>query len=288
MILQDPPVLDRPPTAAQHLQSFGEAIRLHLGLAQPARNLDSLERRLRAAMEASGYASDPEGFLLELRRAGPDSPLLDALADVVPNRETSFFRDVAQLRGFTSSLMRRPSEGSRLRILSAGCATGEEAYSLAMLCFENQHLSWGRPFHVHGVDVSNAAIRSARRGVFRPHAFVKAGQGPEGWRDRYFRKGPEEHAARDLLRAAVTFQRANLVDPSSLELLGGFDAVVCRNVLIYFDPETLRSTVDRLLRLLRPGGVLLLGHAESGLVDHLDHLRERVEDNVWFTRSKDG
>lgn len=277
------------PIPAELLQGFGTLIETWFGLSQPNRNRVTLERRFLAAARACGLGEDPALFLEELRKAEPGSRAFEAAANLVPNRETSFFRDVGQLHGFVDQLLTTSLQETSgpIRILSAGCATGEEAYSLAMLCFENLHRFYCRQVAIHGVDVSHEAIQRARAGSYGASALAKAGRGPEGWQERYFRQEGDAYQVKSFLRAAVTFQQANLVDPASLAGMGGYDAIVCRNVLIYFDRTTLEATVDRLLGLLRPGGVLLLGHAESGFVSHLDHLRRRHDDQVWFERRDD-
>lgn len=277
------------PVPAELLHGFGTLIESWFGLSQPNRNRVTLERRFLAAARACGMGEDPAGFLEELRKAEPGSEVFEAAANLVPNRETSFFRDVGQLHGFIDQLLDTSLQETSgpIRILSAGCANGEEAYSLAMLCFENLHRFYCRQVAIHGVDVSHEAIQRARAGAYGAAAFAKAGRGPEGWRDRYFRKEADGYQAKSFLRAALTFQQANLVDPASLVGMGGYDAIVCRNVLIYFDRATLEATVDRLLALLRLGGILLLGHAESGFVSHVDHLRRRHDDHVWFERRDD-
>lgn len=286
MMLRVPSVAPEP-IPVDCLKAFGRLVESWFGLAQPARNLQTLERRLRAALSTSGY-EDPRAYVRDLARSGPDSLLFETVAELVPNRETSFFRDVEQLHAFVQALHVRQETvtGEPLRILSAGCSTGEEVYSLAMLLLDNLHLFWGRPIEVQGIDVSEKALERAASGLYSPGAIAKAGPGPRDWQRRYFRLTKDGYLARPLLRSCVSFQRANLVDPSSLDDLGEFDAVVCRNVLIYFDPPTLEETVQRLVERLRPGGVLLLGHAETGFVTNLDHLRHRSGDNVWFIREE--
>jgi len=286
-MLRAPLRLEPEPIPADCLAEFGRIVESWFGLAQPRRNPLTLERRFRAALSASGH-TDPREFVRELGRAGPDSPLSAIVAELVPNRETSFFRDVEQLQAFVQALHVRQETftGEPLRILSAGCSTGEEVYSLAMLLLDNLHLFWGRPIEVHGIDISEKALERARSGLYGPSAIAKAGPGPQDWQNRYFRLTRDGYLARPLLRSCVSFRRANLVDPDSLARLGEFDAIVCRNVLIYFDPSALEQTVERLISRLRPGGILLLGHAETGFVTHFDHLRHRSGDNVWFVREE--
>lgn len=287
-----PPDLDATtaePVPPDCLRAFGERIESWFGLAHPRRNRETLERRFRAVGRATGIAN-PKELVAALTGAEVSSPLFRAVAELVPNHETSFFRDVEQLHALFDALRERQVPGAKgpLRILSAGCSTGEEVYSLAMIFFDNIHHFWGRSVAVHGLDLSERALSRGRSGLYPKSALAKAGPGPRDWHQRYFRETERGFQVRPFLREAVSFQCANLVDAASLAGLGGFDAVVCRNVLIYFEPPVLEQTVARLLSLLRPGGLLLLGHAESGFVNHLPHLRVRKGDNVLFVREEEG
>lgn len=279
---------DERPIRPEHLQAFGERIEAWFGLAHPKRNRETLERRFRAVARATGIA-DPSALVQGLEHAGPDSLLYRTMAELVPNRETSFFRDEEQLSSLYEELRQRQPTGASgpIRILSAGCSTGEEVYSLAMLSFENMHHFWGRSFAVHGLDLSERALERARSGVYPASKFEKAGAGPKDWVPRYFRPAKDGFVAKSFLRSVVSFRQANLVDEASLAGLCDFDAVVCRNVLIYFDPPALQETVSRLLSFLRPGGILLLGHAEAGFVSHLDQAHRKAGEHAWLIREEE-
>src|SRR5690606_24929158 len=170
------------------------------GLAHPKRNRETLERRFRAVSRAMGI-TDPRALVETMESAGPGSPLFRAMAELVPNRETSFFRDEEQLRSFFDELQQRQPTGASgpIRILSAGCSTGEEVYSLAMLFFENMHQFWGRSIAVHGIDLSEKALERARSGLYPPSAIAKSGAGPADWQRRYFRRTKEGFIAKPFL-----------------------------------------------------------------------------------------
>jgi chemotaxis protein methyltransferase CheR len=251
------------------LAAFGRLARERFGLAQPARDDITLKRRLAAAMEAAGCAQRrPEAFVRQLAAAPDDSPLVLAAVDALTNQETCFFRDAEQLRaivrGLVPALAGSAAHGEPLRILSAGCSTGEEAYSLTMLLLDELHVLWGRPVAVWGADLSASAIEHARAGQYRAAAIARAGEGPLGWESRFFRREGDRLVARDLLRERTCFMRANLLEPESLAPFGPFDLVLCRNVFIYFDADAIGRALRGLAALTRPHARIVLGNAESG------------------------
>lgn len=180
----------------------------------------------------------------------------------ITNNESYFFRERPQLDMLRSEVL--PSLGKELagrarplRILSAGSARGEELYTLAIIARE---AAPGVTAALTGVDVDAEALDQAREGVYRSHAF--RGVDP-GLRDRYFRDVESGWRLRDEIRAAAHFQQGNIVDPAWAGSVPPQDVVFCRNVLIYFDPEGVRRAVENLYAVVRPGGYLFLGHAES-------------------------
>ena len=269
------------------LAAFEAVLRERFGLGRLSRHPDALARRLAAAMEACGRAGgDCGAFVRELATAPDRAPEVVAVADLVPNHETSFFRDVDQLRSALETLV-PPRAASLpphqpLRILCAGCATGEEVYSVAMLALDVLHVLWGRPVEIVGVDLSPKAISAAADGLYRSESLCRAGPGPQDWQRRFLRQVPGGTAVRQLLREMTRFAVANLVTPRSLAAVGRFDLVLCRNVLIYFDAPSADRALAALAESLRPGGALVLGHAEMGsLVDRVHGLRASPE-LAWF------
>lgn len=198
------------------------------------------------------------------------------MLDLITTNETRFFRESKQFELLDSDVLPRwaaeAAEGKRprrIRAWSAGCSTGEEPYSLAMLLLSHFPRDWD--VEILATDLSTRALERARAAVFSlskskdiPPAFLKTfmlrGTGPE---DGKMKAGPE-------VRAFVRFERLNLND-ASYQVPGPLDLILCRNVLIYFDPEGKRRVIERLLDHLAPTGFLLVGHAESlnGITDRV-------------------
>ena len=189
------------------------------------------------------------------------------LLDEVTVQETYFFRNPPQIealrRRVLPELVRRAAGRTRpLTVWSAGCSTGEEAYTLAMLLLEvAPMLGYRAPARVLGTDVSAAALDTARRGVYAGRAVQGT---PPTARERWFEPvGGGALAVRDEVRRLVDLQVHNLVTDPPPFAAGEVDLVVCRNVTIYFSRDTTRALVGRFHDVLAEGGYLLLGHSET-------------------------
>jgi chemotaxis methyl-accepting protein methylase len=214
---------------------------------------------LRAALERLAPGTTPEEVASDRRRR---RALVDALAREVLVHETFFLRHPEELARIDwAALLLGARETGRHGLLawSAGCSTGEEAYSLVIGAAEALGTP-DPPVHVLGTDLSADALARARTGVYGPRAVrhLSADQ-----RSRWFEPDPGGLRAGTTLRSAVTFAEQNLVrDPGPAVAPPGFDVVLCRNVLIYFAPATAARVVDRLQAALRPGGTLVVGAAD--------------------------
>jgi chemotaxis protein methyltransferase CheR len=200
-------------------------------------------------------------------RFGPQR--LDELQRLVAhltNNETYFFREQAQLAVFGETILREIRErktaiGDReLRLLSAGCSSGEEALTLAMLSFDSGQFFWNWTVRVVGVDIDPDALERARRGLYHPYSFRGTGAALQ---ERHFTRTPAGFKPKEAVRRLVEYRRGNLLEAATFDGLGHFDAVFCRNVLIYFSDASTERVVRQLYALLRPRGYLFLGHAES-------------------------
>lgn len=187
----------------------------------------------------------------------------DQIYDLVTTNETYFFREPAQLAAFTEEIV--PDILTRkgvkkIRIWSAGCSSGEEPYSIAMLLRE---AGWydKAAFEIFASDINQAVLAKARRGQYRENAFRAT---DPAMRDRYFTKEPDgSWRISDDIRNRISFGRLNLYDEPRVSLLGHLDVVFCRNVIIYFDDASKRIVVTNFYNRLVEGGYLLLGHSES-------------------------
>jgi chemotaxis protein methyltransferase CheR len=220
-----------------------------------------LEMRLTPIARREGFLSVPE--LITTARARQDDRLLWMIADTLTINETSFFRDRAtftMLRDqLLPSLARVRGAGRALRLLCAGCSTGQEPYSIAMTLDDMRAGGRGVDCEIVAIDVSERILEKARSGLYSQFE-VQRGL-PISLLVRHFEKAGDMWRASDRVRAAVKFQKANLL--GDLAALGRFDVILCRNVLIYFDEETRAAALARLSGALEPDGYLILGAAET-------------------------
>ena len=236
-----------------------------------------VERRLRDRVLALGLGSF-EDYWQYLRYDPRAAAELEEAIEALTLNETYFFREDYQLRSFRDEVLPEVAQRERARgtlsIWSAGCSTGEEVYTIAMLVLESG-LFTGWDVRVFGNDINRRVLQHARRGVYGKSAFRAT---PESYRRAFFVERSDGMAVRDEVRALCHFGHLNLLDEDRIPLVGRVDAIFCRNVLIYFDTAARRRVIDRFYERLQPGGHLLLGHSES-LINvstrfEIVHLRE--------------
>ena len=248
------------PVAASELERFRGLIVRRLGLQFDDSKLGFLGDVLRRRVEAVSDATDVYLAQLESEASSQETA---ALAQELTVGETYFFRHIEQYRAFTEialrdRLDRALASGTRLAVLSAGCASGEEPYSLAITIRDAVN---AENASIVGVDINPAQIEKARRGRFSPWVLRET---PRDLQQRWFRAEGKEFALDNTIRNAVRFEVCNLSDPGSeLWRPESHDIVFCRNVLMYFSPASAQAVVSRLARSLKPGGYLFLGHAET-------------------------
>lgn len=224
--------------------------------------LPSFERRLRERLVSLGLKSFGEYY--QFLRFGSSNPAeLEEAIDLLTTNETYFFREDFQLRAFRDEVLPYLSELAaprrRLSVWSAGCSTGEEVYTLAILIAESG-LFGGWDVRVYGSDISRRCVAAARRGVYGASAFRAVGPSV---RRAYFMDHADGAHVSDKIRASCHFGHLNLMDADKVRVVGRVDAVFCRNVLIYFDPKSRKRVIDMFYDRLVPGGFLFLGHSES-------------------------
>ena len=246
----------QPPSAL--LAQTSALIEQRTGLAVSTQFRGDLELILR---DAAG--GDLAG-LLSLLRASPDSaPVWQDLIHALTIGETYFFRDPAYFRLLRDHLLanlvleRRHKNRLTLDIWCAGCATGEEPYSVAIALHTLLPDLERWRIRLLGTDINLRALALARAGVYRDWAFRHT---DDGFRARYFDATPVGWQIKPALRQMVAFQQHNLLDTAFPQ---GLDIIFCRNVLIYFQREHIPPVERRLFEALHPGGWLLLGHAEA-------------------------
>jgi chemotaxis protein methyltransferase CheR len=193
------------------------------------------------------------------------------LASVLSNNETYFFRERAQLKALAAGILDEFIKRSpRVRLWSAACSSGEEAFSLAMTLIETGKIP-DAMLSIRATDISPRVLELAEKGYYRALSF-RATEPP--MLHRWFRAQGDGFAIDDRVKKLVSFGRLNLLDSARVAAEGPFDAIFCRNVLIYFDKPTQKRVVESFAKALRPGGYLFLGHAES--LFHLTDLYEPI------------
>jgi chemotaxis protein methyltransferase CheR len=237
------------------LEQVAELVRRESGIALRASQQPALE----AAIARVVPGGDAGGFLRLATEPLTGMRLVQRLLDEVTVKETSFLRDLPQLETIDWRELVEAGEGVA-RVWAAGCATGEEAYSLVLLASESLGTA-EPPIDVLATDVSQAALEAALDGRYRNRAVAGL---DERLRDRYFTEEDGHWLPVDSVRRPVRFRRHNLVrDPAPPLGEGRFDLVVCRNVLIYFDRPTVEAVIGSLERAVKRSGVLLLGVADA-------------------------
>ncbi len=270
---------------AARVERFRTLVARHLGLQFDDAKIGWLADVLRRRMECSGVAAEP--YLARLA-AGPSRNELGALAQELTVGETYFFRNIDQFHALRECVLperlRAQAKRRGLRILSAGCASGEEAYTIAMtlreLLPDPSCELW-----IRAVDLNPAMIEKALRARYTTWALRET---PPAMQRRWFRPEGRELALDDAIRFAVSFDERNLSeDDPELWMPGAYDVVFCRNVLMYFAAQNAQALVARITRSLAPGGYLFLGHAETlrGLSQAF-HLRH--SHGTFYYQRKDG
>ncbi|ADO68290.1 CheR family methyltransferase [Stigmatella aurantiaca] len=237
---------------------FATFVERRLGLA-PVPNGG---RELEALLAEKSARSGLEAYLAKLEAAGNQDAELRLLAERLTVGETYFFRHLAQLQALVAEVLPRVQrEGRPARVLCAGCSSGEEAYSVAILCRENALVEPER-LSITGVDVNPRAIERARKARYAAWSLRSC---PEALRERWFHALPNgDFELRPSARERVLFEERNLLEEDpAFWASGSFDVILCRNVTLYFTPEVTRTVMARLERALTPGGALLLGPSET-------------------------
>lgn len=256
--------------AHNHLMSDDEfhllrdCIYAHCGIYFDQESKYILEKRLSSRLTDLGLASFYDYYHFIKYNRNKEHELTDIM-DVLTTNETYFFRESIQLKAFTDEVIpeliksKTARANKTLRIWSAGCSTGEEPYTIAMLLSTIPELT-GWKIEIIGTDISNKVLTQARRGVYGKSSFRATN---ESDLRRFFVAQDDGYRVNDSIKALVTISHLNLFDSHRLALLGKVDLVFCRNVIIYFDQAAKKRVIESFHSALYDGGFLLLGHSES-------------------------
>jgi chemotaxis protein methyltransferase WspC len=250
-----------------------------MGLHAETIGSSSIERAVQARMMACRAASVDD--YMDRLAASPRE--LQELVEVVIVPETWFFRDpeaFVELKRIACEDWRPNGPGDVLDVLSVACSTGEEPYSIAMALLDAGYPS--DRFRIDAVDISERSLDYARRGIYGKNSF----RGEElGFCERYFHKLSDGHRMHDAVRESVHFRYGNIHAEDFLLDAQPYDAIFCRNLLIYFDQPTQARAIAVLRRLLKDTGALFVGPAETGLLLNPDFVSVKVPLAFGFRRA---
>jgi chemotaxis protein methyltransferase CheR len=217
-----------------------------------------VEKKLTARLQEKNLASY-EDYLSLIKYNGSGGEL-GKLFDAITTNETYFFREPQQLSVCVDKVVPQVLEQKKARDIkmwSAACSTGEEAYTLVMMLLEKK--TCGR-IEMLASDISDEVMESAKKAVYGSYSMRNV---PEPYQKRYFRNNGWSHELDASVKSMVKFMNVNLVDAARVRAIQGMDVIFCRNVLIYFDDKAKQKAVSLLYDSLRPGGFLFVGSAES-------------------------
>lgn len=244
-----------------HFETISKLVYRVAGIRLQTGKENLVRTRLSRRIQVVG-CSDFEEYLDLLRddRTGSEAAVM---VDLLTTNKTSFFRESQHFDFLRDTVL--PSllkRGRPIRIWSAGCSTGEEPYTLAMLVREHLPDSIARDVRILATDISERVLTRARAGEYTDEVVQDV---PSPLRGKYFEKqataGRHGWRVGPQLQSLVRFARLNLMEPWPMQ--GLFDAILCRNVMIYFDRDTQEALVNRFWDLLEPSGHLFVGHSES-------------------------
>ena len=260
-----------------------DLIQDRFGLCFDGVRREILEARLRPRLRELRQGSLRE-YYLYLRFHPQREAELNRLASLITNNETYFFRETNHFEILVKHVLPplRPSLRERpFKILCAGCSSGEEAYSM-VITFQNAGLEMaGITWEIDAHDVSPERIARGRQAVYEPNSLRACD--PET-RQRYFTHSEGRYRLKERHQKGVRFFETNLLTPNGTLGWALFDAVLCRNMLIYFGDAAFDSVIGLFGRSLRPGGYLLLGHSESLLNRDTPFIPVSVEGGVVYRK----
>jgi chemotaxis protein methyltransferase CheR len=277
-----------PDLSVDQFQSLSRLIYQKLGLHFDDKKIYFLKTRVAKRMAALDL-DDPREYLFLLNYADPRSVEMQALANLITTNETYMFREYDQLQAFANHclpevLSAKQAVGEKkLRIWSAGCSSGEEAYTLAMILQEvfPQAQSWD--CEITASDIDENVLRKV---VEARYGARSVNEVPDEYREKYLIEDGDEYVVRRRTASLVRAVHLNLHDRTAMRAMRGFDFIFCRNVLIYFDDLSRKAVVDHFFNALNPGGYLFLGHSESVGRVTTDFKLKRFESHLVYVKEQ--
>jgi chemotaxis protein methyltransferase CheR len=266
----------------QEFRQLRDFIHVHTGIALSEHKRALICARLAKRLRHHNLRTYAEYYAL-LTRADSEGNELMEMINAITTNKTDFFRESHHFEFLmTRAFPAFGQERRRLRLWSAGTATGEEAYSLAIALSESLPAIEERDVRILATDIDTQVLERARQGIYTLEQIAHL---PEELRRRHFLKGAGEHLGqvrvKPSLQTLIRFLRLNLIE-EPWPMYGPFDVIFCRNVLIYFDKPLQRRLLERFAGILRHGGYLMLGHAE--FIHGLEQLYAQVGHSIYQCR----
>jgi chemotaxis protein methyltransferase CheR len=270
------------------LEQYGRLCGLiydRLGLSFDDKKIHFLSKRVLMRMEFL-HLDQPSDYLMRLAYNDHSGAEMQALANLITTNETYMFREFEQLEAFGNACLpevvaRNEAQGNRtLRIWSAGCSSGEETYTIAIIVQEVFPAIDDWDMQIVATDIDEERLAMAVSGVYGERSMKNV---PAEYLDRHFTPQGRDWRVKPRSRSFVTIQSLNLSDRLQMRKMRAFDFIFCRNVLIYFDDASRKAVVDHFYNALNPGGFLFLGHSESvGRISSAFRLRRMGEHLVYM------
>ena len=236
------------------------------GIYQAENKFYLLVSRASRRMKATGARSPREYLDFLTARPNRDAEMRNLLNEITIG-ETCLFRSLPQIDALRRVVIPSLAEAkkklafTKLRFWSAGCSTGEESYTLAMILMEEtQSLLKGWTFEVVATDLNDRSVARAQEGIYNDYAVRNV---PSEYMKKYFTKAGPDYRVVDSVREHITFSRLNMLDDSKMLFMRGLDVIFCCNVLIYFDGKSKTRTIQHFYNALLTNGYFFLGHSES-------------------------
>ncbi len=240
----------------------------HCGIKLPPVKRTMIESRLRKRLRILGMESFSEYCDLIINGRGNEMELV-TMTDLVTTNKTDFFREPEHFAYLTGNVLPEwcdatgPRRSHQFSLWSAGCSTGEEPYTLAMVLSEFAAQTPGFVFDITATDISTRVLDTARTAIYTKEKIAPV---PMALRHKYLLKSrnPEQEVVRIIpeLRRTVTFSHLNFMD-RAFSMAKPLDVIFCRNVIIYFDRPTQECLINKFCDCLKPGGYLFMGHSET-------------------------
>ena len=245
--------------------SFRNLIYDRCGIHFESKKIYFIKKRLAARMEVLELDT-VEDYLRYLKFRDPKGGEFQELLNLLTTNETYMFREFDQLAVFAEDCLeevckRKQEQGDRqLRIWCAGCSTGEEAYTLAIILMEMLEPFSAWDTEIIATDIDTTVLAKARKAEYSPRSVKDV---PDEYLQQYFLTNGGEYHVKKPVKELISFQHLNLMDKKQLRAAGQFDFIFCRNVLIYFDEASRKEVVGQYYEHLDTGGFVFLGHSES-------------------------